>query len=76
MKARLQKEGTRLDLTAPFGELDPVRGVLLVASWLASCTGKRAQEKKRKTNKKESSSSSYSGDNRLPVAPPRSVRNS
>ena len=31
MKARLQKEGIRLDLTAPFGEPDPVRGVLLAA---------------------------------------------
>ena len=30
----LQKEGRRLDLTAPFGELDPVglRGVLLAGS--------------------------------------------
>ena len=32
MKARLQKEGIRLDLTAPFREPDPVRGVLLAAS--------------------------------------------
>ena len=31
MNARLQKEGIRLDLTAPFGETDPVRGVLLAA---------------------------------------------
>ena len=30
MKARLQKERIRLDLAAPFGELDPVQGVLLV----------------------------------------------
>ena len=33
MKARLQKEGRRLDLTAPFRELEPVRGVLL--TWCA-----------------------------------------
>ena len=32
MKARLQKEGRRVDLTATFGEPDPVRGVLFTAS--------------------------------------------
>ena len=32
MTARLQKEGRRLDITAPFGELDPVYGVLFTAS--------------------------------------------
>ena len=32
MKARLPKKGRRLDLTVPFGVLDPVRGVLLTAS--------------------------------------------
>ena len=32
MKARLQNEERRLDLTALFGELDPLRGVLCTAS--------------------------------------------
>ena len=32
MKARLRKEGRRLDLTAPFGEQQPVLGVLFTVS--------------------------------------------
>ena len=32
MEACIQKEGRRLDLSAPFGELDPVRGVLFTVS--------------------------------------------
>ena len=31
MKTRLQKEGRRLYLTAPFGDVDPIRGVLFTA---------------------------------------------
>ena len=53
MKAHLQKEGTGLDLNAPFAELDPVRGVLFTAAGKlypskVVCTQKEKKEKRKK----------------------------
>ena len=48
MKARLRKEGIRLDLTVPFGELDSVCGVLLTIPFKLF-----AHEKKRKKKREE-----------------------
>ena len=51
LKVRLQKEGRWLDLTAPFGELDPVCDMLFTDSGLNLFAHKK---KKGKRKKKES----------------------
>ena len=58
MKVRLEKEGRRLHLTAPFGELDPVRGVCVFLQLegklyplKAVCTQKEQRKQNRETRK-------------------------
>ena len=56
MKALLQKEGRRLDQTAPFEEPDPVRGVLFTASGstipIMSCLHIKRIKKRKQTEEK------------------------